>query len=349
MAPNRPRNPIRLSLKVPVFSPPKGASLSIGRPVCGDKALYVSVLYGCRQLARLDRENLSPQWVVSTPGSYLLFGERRGVVLASNEGAEPAGFDGETGTLLWTREGGWPEGLWRDPASSSSLSIVTGSHLELIEAATGKTVERVPLPAEGRPSIHGDHVVVTNRDHPWACMDRVTRRVLWRRDLMQEMDAYADALPRSDLYFIRPSSLPDRFLVTRNGATFAFSLDGGRLLWHAPVRAEHTVTVAGGSAWVLLSARLVGMDEASGQVLIDRQQEEFRMMGPYGAATGAGWGDFVVFAMQSGHVAAFERATGDLVFVRRFRTSLWDPIVVDGRVIVPTSDGQLLVFAESSR
>jgi hypothetical protein len=66
---------------------------------------------------------------------------------------------------------------------------------------------------------------------------------------------------------------------------------------------------------------------------------------PYHEKSGSILGNLAVFVSESGHVAAFDLHTGDLVFFERYpRVAFWGSAAADGRLLVSATDGNLWVF-----
>jgi len=61
--------------------------------------------------------------------------------------------------------------------------------------------------------------------------------------------------------------------------------------------------------------------------------------------TGSMWGaSRVVFTSESGHIAAFDLESGELIALERTNSTLWGSTIVDNRLLVPSAMGELLVY-----
>lgn len=69
----------------------------------------------------------------------------------------------------------------------------------------------------------------------------------------------------------------------------------------------------------------------------------------YLSTPGVVWQSSIAFPHESGHLPIFSLADGSLEALYRAQVPLWQAADADGRLLVGTGDGSLLVFDESVR
>jgi outer membrane protein assembly factor BamB len=140
-------------------------------------------------------------------------------------------------------------------------------------------------------------------------------------------------------------SLPNHLVLTRTGSVFGCSLSDGELLWHAPVDVPYFwPNVHDGRIYVFCPPRFIAIDEASGVVLYDVTHPELeRALFP---KTGTVYEDKITFATESGHLPVFDLRDGRLVWSHVRKASLGRTAEADGRLLVTTDRGELLVFGD---
>jgi hypothetical protein len=245
---------------------------------------------------------------------------------------------------LWRADQGGGVYLWRDRlvtwASERTLEIrgVTGEVERSLEV-------EIPV-VDGYAKPCGDLVVCQTPEtgDPVYAVRLEDGRVQWSRDLLAEMnERRLESDPKTGAA-ITAGSLSDRFIATRDQTMAGCSLTDGALLWTADVLVPYYwPLVADGRIPVLNLGRFTVTDEATGVILVDRQHPQLESM--YREKPGSILGDLVVFVSESGHVAAFDLRTGDLVSVQQHkRVAFWGTAVADGRVLASGTDGNLWVY-----
>ena len=170
------------------------------------------------------------------------------------------------------------------------------------------------------------------------------RRLLWERNLRDEiLAAYDVKMPDPLPSFVCGS--PGRFVVACGRSTLGCSLESGRVLWHAPVWVTYySPNVYEGRVYVAHMDRSIAIDEATGEVLYDVSHPELR--GAVLWRPGTVYGETIAYANEQGLVAIFDRRDGSLVEIHKYKAPLWGTAEADGRLLVSTGDGKLLVFEE---
>jgi outer membrane protein assembly factor BamB len=333
---------LRLTTTVAVSSR-RGAILS--DPVVGADGIYI----GDRktETVKLRRSDLRELWRIPseqrTP-TRRLCGEA--ILIMGGDGAR--GLSTATGGRLWT-EAGRLVGL----SSQGRPLVAKGQRLlAVLDPMTGDVLETVEMP-EGQPEVVCGDVMVLPSEwlpvkgfdlDPVRGFDLPGRRLLWERNLRTEILAAHDVKARDPLlHFVCGG--PGRFVVACGASTLGCSLEDGRVLWHAPVAVTYNwPNVYEGRVYVAYLDRSIAIDEATGEVLYEVLHPELR-----GAALwrpGTVYGETIAFANESGLVAIFDRRDGNLVETHEYKAPLWGTAEADGRLLVSTGDGKLLVFEE---
>ncbi len=324
-------------------SPRPGAYPGLGPPLASRDAVFVGSAL-CKWLRCLRGADLSEKWCLLSDKRwepYKLWSDE--VLLVTSRDGEMGALNPVTGDLRWSRR--TPEEVaarWRDTV------LIKDGALRLLDAMTGAVRESFQL---GWPqdvfSLCGDHVLSPGAlGHPVSAFRLVERSVAWRADLAAGVvERYGDQA--AGAVGVAPSSLPDRFIFSlgsaAEGCLYGGSLGDGRNLWRAPVPAGYGMMLHEGRILELLRNRFVAVDEVTGELAVDVTHPELE--GCLYPQLGAISGDLVTFSTQSGHLAVLDRRDGRLRGVYRHKTSLCGVSVVDGRLLVTTGDGQLLVFA----
>jgi len=126
--------------------------------------------------------------------------------------------------------------------------------------------------------------------------------------------------------------------------TAGVSVSDGRLLWAARVQVPYYFPLVseGRIPVVSLGDRFCVIDERTGKLLVDRMQHT----GMFHQKTGSMWGgDIVAFPAESGHIAVFRVSTGELLALEQTDRPLWSSVVVDGRLVVASSTGEVLAYS----
>jgi outer membrane protein assembly factor BamB len=155
-----------------------------------------------------------------------------------------------------------------------------------------------------------------------------------------------------ETFRIFAGSKPDRFFghgrVADRGFLIAGSLMDGSLLWSADVYVPYPVPLVSGGRILVLSKGFKTFDEGSGQLLSVGADH-----GMFYQQCGVAVGDMAVFTSESGHMVAYDVASGRELWTQQFRTakgrpvSFWGAVAVEDRVYVPDGDGNLWIWKHS--
>ena len=134
--------------------------------------------------------------------------------------------------------------------------------------------------------------------------------------------------------------------MTRGPVVFGLSVEDGSIRWGFPVAVTyHAPNVHGGRIYVLLMDHFVCLDEATGEIVYDVQH--LQLAEAFLPKTGTIYGGKIAFAMESGHLAVFDLVDGRLVWLYKHKLKLGRTAEADGRLLVTSDDGHLLVFEEA--
>jgi outer membrane protein assembly factor BamB len=298
-------------------------------------------------LVKLDRKSLREDWRV--PGGedpIALYGR---ILLVA--GTETHAIDTETGRRLWTRPSRFGMLNW----NGKPILQHENRPFEIVEPGTGVTTEILEVPRTSPISLCGDMLLFRTDpgNDPVRAFSLAERREIWARDLFAEIEGPPDPRPMglresksTPLLHFVPGG-PRRFVVTCGEETLGCSLEDGSLLWRAPVPVPYDrPNVHEGRVYVLCLDRFIAADEARGEIVYDVKHSELREA--YRARPGTVFGGTIAFANESGHLAVFNLWNGSLVWSYKYKAPLWGTAEADGRLLVSTGDGKLLVFAEKS-
>lgn len=334
----RPKTRLRLT------QPKPGGAVSIRAPIAVDDAIFVGEGFD-RWIKRLRRDDLAEVWHVALKKRWAPYRSwSDDVLLLSSYDGEVGGCDARTGAVEWSHPAPEEQALgWR------SVLLIKNGPLLVVEPATGVVRDSIDLGwSENAIAVCGDRVLSWNTPGaPVEAYDLLERRIVWRRNLVSEIaQRYLDSGQGGQLGRTA-STLPGLFIASLGdiaaGCLYGCSLEDGRILWRTPLPASYGMTLHGGRIYQLLLNQFVAVDEATGDVVLDATYPELEdcRYPQFGAIAG----DLIAFSAQSGHLAVFDRHSGRLLASYRHRTALCGATAVDGRLLVTTGDGYLLVFA----
>jgi hypothetical protein len=337
---------LKLVRNIAVFEKIRREGMMPQPPLVGERSIVCGA--DRRLMALLDRESLNVVARYDLAEVYPLrwLGPER--LLMS--GPRTVGvWDTSEAHLVWRADRGGGTFPWRD-------KLVTWASDRVLEirSVTGE-VERsldLGITASGYATPCGDLLVqkTPKIDDPGRAGDPIRAvqiadgRVHWTRNLLEEINERRPASKPWPAMAVTQGSMPDRFVVTREQTMACCSLADGAILWTADVGVEYYwPLIQDGRIPVLNLGRFTVIDEATGAILVDRQHPELK--GMYREKRGSILGDLVVFVSESGHVAAFDLRTGDLVYAKEHkRVAFWGTAVADGRVLASGTDGNLWVY-----
>jgi hypothetical protein len=304
--------------------------------ILGRDGLFIGELHG--GVIKLERQSLDRAWLcpgedmapVAVQGEVLLIAGRGGL----------RGVDQRTGSSLWGPRSVGPCVEW-------SQGLLALQPLAVLNPKQG-TVERTFNVSEelvGNPFVAGNKLVATSlRGDPITALELIGQKVIWKRNLFAEI---TQRTGRSEpAFMVWPGD--DTFLVSRTDLIAGCSLADGTIRWEAAVGVPYYVpNTSGGRAYVLIAgqtpaASLVCVETRNGTKVYDIPQPELQIgERPFRGTLAA---DEIVFCTTRGLVIAFRLEDGTTSWWHRSRDRLAPPIAADGRVLVPTLSGDLLVF-----
>ena len=289
------------------------------------------------ELACLGRVDLAVEWIERIDGfdPVAVFGD---VIVLGGE-AEIRGFSLSERRVLWH----CAAEAWR-PGTGGPMIREESSWVE-VDPRTGRSRRRLRLP--GMPALfEGDLILCASESAigEFASFDAREGRTLWARDLLMDAQIEGGGLE------VCNGTTPGQFVATNHtaGQTMAFSLENGELLWKVGVSVPYYRPLVANGRIPILTLSLRGndyvlLDERTGGVLVNRHEEG--LAGMIHQQTGSMWGaSRVVFTSESGHIAAFDLESGELIALERTNSTLWGSTIVDNRLLVPSAMGELLVY-----
>lgn len=318
-------------------------------------------------LARLDKRSGRQIWRKRMSGHiWSAHGDK---VLIYSGNAKETQLWNEDGEIIWRRSG-------RLGPESGRLFDNAKGQLRTIDVLTGQVIDEFECPP-GRPNLMHDGVLLlTNQDgsiDPVQAVDLSRRAVVWQKDLTSDVkERYGDACPRG-LSFL--ASLPGRVVAKSGQHLVAVSLVDGGFGWGLPLSVPYVTmaregriytwsapsdgtstrvtfdldsgqTVRETSAPSASENRLVIVDEASGQIVVDRPLASYgpAFRGVQEAYGGTLCKEHVVFTTRSGLMAVFRLWDGELVWQHQHRDQLFSPAFEENRLYVACADGTLVII-----
>jgi hypothetical protein len=222
--------------------------------------------------------------------------------------------------------------------------------IELRDPATGEVavVHSVPGGYRGRGFTSGSSALLQTQ-RILRGFDLEAGQITWERPLVDEMQDRIGTRSESAGIRMQPSSTRDDvFIAFHAGATFACSVLDGSILWHRPDiwSPNSWPVVHAGRVYTPVLDRFRAIDEATGDLLYSVAHSELDRIA-YLEKMGTVFRDRIAVAYESGVLAVFNLADGALVRLYQGRDALWRTSEVDGRLLVATGGGVLLVFDES--
>lgn len=304
--------------------------------ILGREGLFIGELHG--GVLKLQRQSLDRAWLC--PGEDMAPVAVQGdvVVIASSGGL--LAVDERTGRALWG-----PRAI--GPCIEWSHSMLALQPLAVLNVRQG-TIERTFDVSEelvGNPFVAGNKLVATSlKGDPITAFDLVEQKVTWKANLFAEI---RQRTGRSEPSFIVWSG-DDTFLVSRTDVIVGCSLADGTIQWVAAVGVPYYVpNTRDGRAYVLIAgqtpaASFVCVETRRGTTVYEIPQPALQIgERPFRGTLTA---DEVVFCTTRGLVIAFRLEDGTTSWWHRSQDRLAPPIAADGRVLVPTLSGDLLVF-----
>jgi outer membrane protein assembly factor BamB len=317
-----------------------GRGNTIEGPVVTGDAIYAADKDD--MTVRLDRQTLNDVWEVQSKGfwlgssigdGFLTVGAREGGIRSAAEGR-----------LLWcapTRFMG--VGQWRGHAI-----IDSGAGMEIRDVRSGTILRlhEVPGGYEAWKLVYDDWAILET-EHTVKAFDLSSGRLVWERGVFAEIRSRLPVTSdsRRALKMSR-GTRPNLLVASYDGSTFGVSVTDGSLLWHARAWQPYGwPTAQGGRVYALCLNRFRAIDEETGVIVYDVEHPELK--GAYRDKTGTFYKDRIAIANESGHLAVFRLSDGALISLYTAKVPLWRTAEADGRLLVGTGVGTLLVFDES--
>ena len=308
-------------------------------PVHDSTGLYIGSQSG---LTKLTLPGLETVWTVAGMDLAPRFVQSGALVVGSSEGWYA--LDTEDGRRLWG-----PKDLgqclqWRE-------DLLCVKPLAVVEPRRGSITRTLVsvVGTLGDPCVCGDVVIGTSlggvTGDPVSAVQLVDERVLWRRDLIADVERLAGGRDAT-----RIMCAEHRVLAARTDCLAGASLDDGSIRWiqrlrvppyRLPVIVEGRVFVL--SAGEAEQARLVCLDIDTGAILYDIPQDLLSVTDK--PSRGAADKERLAFATQRGLLISFDRRDGLASWWYRHEEGLCSPTFVDGSLLVQAVDGELLVFS----
>ena len=198
----------------------------------------------------------------------------------------------------------------------------------------GICVSSSPVQIGADGSLHSDGMI--------TAVQVSTGRELWQRPVVRELGVL------SAIGFYEGTFASQVLGVTVDqDLVAALDLSDGRLLWRAAVRVPYVgLLVSNGQIPVLshgndACSRFVVIDERTGDLLADREKWTGMIHEKPGSMLRD---DIVAFPSESGHIAVFSTVTGECLAIEQTKRSLWTSTVVDDRLVVASSTGEVLAY-----
>lgn len=230
--------------------------------------------------------------------------------------------------------------------AGGTFLVMTDTACEALDVASGAVLSMRPLP--GPIAGFGRNVLIF-RDAvtgAYGALDLDSWAVLWRRDLVHEMQTLYGVSVVDGLSFTE-ASRPDLFILTNGPGPQGFvagcCVHDGRIRWKSDVTVPYYAPLAARGKIPILgdNRRFIILDEETGRILHE-SSPDIGMV--FHQQKGSLFADRVVFTSESGHVLMFDLESGILLWHDQFASSFQGSVVVDDRLLVPASDGKLWVF-----
>lgn len=325
--------------------PTKPRRIEVGRGeiVQGPLVTSDAVYAGTREdvTVRLDRQALRKVWEVDS--QELRLGRAIGNDLLTVGGKVGGVRSADDGRLLWTAPTRFMGvGVWQGNAIIDSKA-----GLELRDTHTGDLLQTHSVRGDysGRLLVCGD-LAILESERTSKALNLVTGQLAWERALADEMRARLPAPTDTAAIKMSAGSRPELLIAFHAGGTFAVSATDGSIVWHANVWSVYAwPTVHEGRVYGQCVKRFWALDEATGAVIYDVTHEQLRQA--YREKNGTIYKGRMAVASEMGYLAVFGLADGALVSLYETKLPLWRTAEADGRLLVATGDGALLVFDES--
>lgn len=247
------------------------------------------------------------------------------------------------GALAWEAKGVWYR--WND-----TIVIPRETNVELRKMDTGEAIASLPLKRRAEDfsefGARAGVVVLRAESKELFAVDLSSGLELWCRDVFGELHGKW-SLPAQSLQRLNSTDGRDRLIAFYSTSSIAWSPRDGSIKWVSNVRGEATMppTVAGGRVFGACD-EFWALDEENGDVLW-RTGVPKELMPSVLPRPGLVYRNRLVIAFETGRLAVLDVESGEIVRYFRSQVPLWWPAEVDGRLLVGTGDGTILVFDES--
>ncbi len=249
------------------------------------------------------------------------------------------------GMPAWEAKSLYSWQLW-----SGSIVIPREAEVELRRADSGEVFASLPLQRRVASfCAFGacDGVVVLRAESKEVfAVDLSSGRELWCRDLFGSLHGEW-SLPEQPYLLLDSTEGSGGLVSFYSTASIAWSPRDGSIKWVRNIRGEGSTppTVSGSRVFGVMD-EFWALDEATGKELWRTPvPREFKLaMRPRPCVV---YRNRLGIAFESGQLAVLDTESGEIVQYYKDRVPLWWPVEVDGRLLVGTGDGTILVFDES--
>lgn len=313
------------------------------RPVVTENAFFVGE--STQQIVKVDRLSLEIVSRHPSGGMEPFFSMGNTVVLWTTGGIRYRAIT-SAGRGLWEIEAAGAGMVpWRD-----SLVLVDDA-VSLIDPTTGRQLAgplAVPLAAPGMSALCGDRLVVANvGGGPLVAIHLDGPRVEWKSDVLA-LAAPGGGNRVGPIRGLHWDGVGTA-VVIGDGVAVGCSCDEGRVRWVAAIP-EAQVVCRAGRLYSLTSglkrhATLSCLDTSTGNILYEAEVSDGSTYGPSRLAASD---RDLAFGSRGGDVVLCDLATGAVKGKYHHSSETYEPAFADGRVLVLTEDGVLLVLVERS-
>jgi outer membrane protein assembly factor BamB len=317
-----------------------------GRGILSGPAVTADAVYGGTPdfvTVRLDRRTLDEVWTVDSAGFHVGLPVDDALLVVG--GRQAAGVRRTAdGRLLWSSKSRFSGGsTWRN------YVVLDGdAGIELRHASTGELSRVYDVPGGYTTRMAQlDNTFVVRNGIVCTAVDLLSGEVRWQGPLVADMRRRLGVDDAPAVLRASAGSSPETLIVFFAGATFAMSTHDGSIRWHTPDVwcPDAWPTVYEGRVYAFWGRHLWALDEETGAVIYEAEVPQG--LKTYRERPGTVYGGRLAVAHESGLLAIFDTETGALVSQYQAKVPLWRTEEVDGRLLVATGDGTLLVFDES--
>lgn len=255
------------------------------------------------------------------------------------------------GSLSWIAPARFGGSVWRHKV------VVAGESTVEVRDATSGDVEAV-IPVVGQVDVGLLHasagrlvVPIDSIETPiWRAIELKSGREVWTADVLEDLHRrFSVDMPSLRSATSTEACSGDLFVSYYSTGTFGWSVSDASILWFQPMRGDSPGRPTVYSSRVLGCSSFAGcfwaLDEKSGSVLWKTAiPKELKTEYP---KQGVGFQNRLAMPFEGGQLAVIDIDSGEIVRYYTGSVPLWQAAEADGRLLVATGDGTLLVFDES--